>query len=100
MSSRNVYLSPAHRTEARVLSRSLEQVRILWNAGERDPRALRQRVEACLQQSPSADVDYIDVVSAMSLAPFEGQCTEDVLVALAVRFGRTRLIDNTVLSVP
>ena len=76
------------------------QVQEIWERGERSPQVLRDSVASCIALYESARVDYIEVVSATSLQPFESICTEDTVVALAVRFGRTRLIDNAVLAMP
>ena len=97
MSSRNVYLSPDERRVAPVLSRSLHLAEELYEAGERDAGLMRARISALIAPEPLASIDYVSVADAESL---EELTTVDrpALVSLAVRFGRTRLIDNTTLG--
>ncbi len=97
MSSRNVYLSAAERAAARSLSAGLADARRAWAAGERDPRALERLVRARVEAAPGADVDYVEARDAADLAALDGPAARPVVVALAVRFGKTRLIDNAVL---
>ena len=99
MSSRNAYLSPEDRREAVALSLALADVRAAWGAGERDPIALQAVVSGRFRASESGLIDYIEVVDSTSLRPFLGRCVQDTLVALAIRYGDTRLIDNTLLSI-
>ena len=99
LSSRNAYLSKEHRREALSLSEGLAQARSAWQKGERSAGTLRQAVADVIKTRPSAEIDYIQVVDAVSLEPIEVDCAGDALIALAVRFGATRLIDNTVLEV-
>ena len=96
MSSRNKYLTPEQRAAAPVLRRCLDRIESLYADGERDAENLRQAMTTILQAEPLALPDYISVADLDSLEElqrFEGQA----LVSLAVRFGTTRLIDNTVL---
>jgi pantoate--beta-alanine ligase len=96
MSSRNVYLSAEERKQALVLSRSLKKAQEMVERGARDVAALREAITATIQESPLAEIDYIEIRSYPELAPLtelRGPC----LIALAVRFGRTRLIDNIIL---
>ncbi len=97
-SSRNVYLSPEERLRALALSRSLGHARDLVARGERSASALRHAVESFLQQDPALEVDYVVVKNADTLED-AGNLAGRVLVALAVRVGKTRLIDNAVLEV-
>lgn len=100
MSSRNVYLSAAERAAALALGRGLADARAAWAAGERDPRRLEAVVRARVASAPGAAVDYIEARDAEDLSVLDGPATRPVLLALAVRFGATRLIDNTVLATP
>ena len=98
MSSRNKYLDDAHRRQAVELSRSLamgaEMIR------QSHPSAGRV-VEAILahlaDRAPDGEVDYAEIVNPRTLSPVE-DTTEAVLIALAVRFGRARLIDNILVD--
>jgi len=96
MSSRNVYLSDEERVQALVLSRSLELAKQLVAAGERDVTKLEQAVTNLIQEQPLADIDYVEILNFRDLSPIVKIETK-ALLALAVRFGKTRLIDNTVL---
>ena len=98
MSSRNAYLSVAERQAALVISRSLNEARSLVEYGERDTKAIVAAVTAFLQKEPLAVIDYVELVRAKDLRPCE-RLEEAGLLALAVRIGQTRLIDNTLLEV-
>ena len=98
MSSRNVYLSADERAQALTLSRGLFAARSLWAGGERDARALERAVAASVASAPLGVVDYLEARDALDLGAVE-RAERDVVVALAVKFGRTRLIDNTVLAI-
>jgi len=98
MSSRNVYLSPGERKAATVLSRSLQDAEQAVNNGETDALALRKQITEKINTESMADIDYVEILSIPDLEPIQvlrGQ----VLIALAVRFGKTRLIDNTIVEV-
>lgn len=98
MSSRNVYLTSEQRLAALVLSRSLQKAREIFSAGERDAAKLRQLVVDMLAAEPLAELDYVELYSYPELEPADRiKCP--ALLALAVKFGRTRLIDNTILGV-
>ena len=95
LSSRNAYLSPDERRAATVLFRSLRAGIERAMAGERDASGVRAAVVETVAAEPLAELDYAEVVRADDLQPFDR--LEDrvpVLLALAVRIGRTRLIDN------
>jgi pantoate--beta-alanine ligase len=96
MSSRNKYLSETQRKNALCLSRSLEQVAELFGQGEREAMVLRQAMANLIRSVPEAEIDYIEIVDDTSLVTVD-EIRNDVLVALAVRMGDTRLIDNLVL---
>jgi pantoate--beta-alanine ligase len=98
MSSRNVYLSPRDRAGALCLSRGLEAAAQAFGAGERDPRALEATARALIDATPGAAVDYVEVRDALDLTAVEAPLSRPVVLALAVRFGATRLIDNRVLA--
>ncbi len=96
MSSRNKYLSPAERREALCLRRALDRVEALFAAGERDAARLRAAMMEIFDGTPSARVDYAAIVDDTTLEPL-AEVNRRALVALAVRIGTTRLLDNTVL---
>ncbi len=99
LSSRNQYLDPDQRRHATVLYRALEAGRRLIAQGARDADQVRQVMTDLIAAAPGAVLDYAAVVDAQSLQPpqrLQGQ----VLLAIAVRFGQTRLIDNMPLTMP
>lgn len=97
MSSRNIYLSPKERRAALVLSRSLEAARQGYLAGERRTTVLLERMSALIYKEPLARVDYLAAVSPETLEP-AANVEDEVLFALAVFIGRTRLMDNALLG--
>ena len=98
LSSRNAYLDPAGRRAARVLSTSLRWAEKAVAAGERDASRLVAGVRAILETEPLARVDYAEAVDPDNLEPVT-ELRGEVLLALAVFIGATRLIDNIRLSV-
>ena len=100
MSSRNVYLSPEERRAAPVLSRALKYAEEQIHAGAADPQALLQALDALVAAEPLAKPDYIALVDPETLQPVASLTDTPVLIALAVRFGRTRLIDNALVAPP
>ncbi|HWQ72963.1 MAG TPA: pantoate--beta-alanine ligase [Desulfitobacteriaceae bacterium] len=98
MSSRNVYLSPVQRTEALVLNRSLAKAELEIRNGQRDARAIEEMIKEQIIQESSGQIDYVEVRDATDLTGLE-KIKGKVLIALAVRFGTTRLIDNKVVEV-
>lgn len=97
MSSRNTRLSAAERAQAPLLYKALSGARDLVGEGERDPARLDAAVRAILAEAPLGKVDYVEIVRADDLAPV-ATLAGRVLVALAVRFGDVRLIDNIRLT--
>jgi pantoate--beta-alanine ligase len=97
MSSRNAYLSEEARRQAPALNAALLEARRLFRAGERDARRLAACARARLEKEPLASVEYVEVCCPDTLAPLETVAGR-ALLALAVRFGTTRLIDNALLA--
>jgi pantoate--beta-alanine ligase len=97
LSSRNAYLSNEARQQARSLQAALLETRELFHAGERDARRLLQIARLRLEKEPLANVEYVEVRDAESLEPLE-RLGERSVLAVAVRFESTRLIDNLVLE--
>ena len=97
MSSRNVLLSPEERPQALCLRRALDLAERLYAGGERDADAIIREMKKLIGREPAARVDYVQVVDNESLEPVIW-IERPALVALAVRFSRTRLIDNAVLG--
>ncbi len=97
MSSRNVYLTPDERAAATVLYRSLQWAQAQVESGERDALKLREGVYERIAAEPLARIDYVEVVDAETLQPVE-RLERPTLIAVAVFFGRARLIDNCVVA--
>ena len=97
MSSRNKYLTGRFRQDALCLRRALDAAERLFASGERRAGALREAMEAVIRCVPSAAIDYIEIVDDPTLVPVE-TVAGPVIVALAVKVGTTRLIDNVILG--
>jgi len=98
MSSRNTYLSEAERASASVLYRALGTARAAAEGGELDAHGLRRLMAQLIVGEPMAEIDYVSVADPDSLAELATiDPARGALLSLAVRFGRTRLIDNVVL---
>jgi len=96
MSSRNRYLDPAQRHHATALYRAVRRVEEMVAAGERSAPALEAAMGETIAAAPGARLDYARVLDAESLDPL-ATLDRPALAALAVYFGTTRLIDNTIL---
>jgi pantoate--beta-alanine ligase len=95
MSSRNVYLSPVEREESTVLVNSLKHAEKIINGGERRAETIIQEMKSTISAAKSASIDYIAITDPITLQelrhlPSHGQ----VLISMAVKIGKTRLIDN------
>ncbi|MBK6846812.1 MAG: pantoate--beta-alanine ligase [Proteobacteria bacterium] len=97
MSSRNAHLTAAERQQAPCLHAALQQARALVAAGERDPERVLASARAAIERAPLARLDYLELRDAQTLAPLTELLPGGTLLALAVYFGATRLIDNAVL---
>jgi len=97
MSSRNSYLSPEERASAVVLHRALTEAATRYAAGERDAEAIRAAMRAVLAAEAKAQVEYVSVADLETLEDLQ-RIEAGALVSLAVRLGRTRLIDNLLLG--
>lgn len=96
MSTRNAYLSPEEREAARLLSKGLAEAGAMIGAGETDPKIVIARVRDILAAAPEIEVEYIAAVDTENLEPLDRFAGEGLL-ALAVRVGKTRLIDNILI---
>jgi len=97
MSSRNTYLSPEERKAALVLNRSLEHAQQLLDEGITSGEELRRRVEKFIGREPLARIDHVAVVHPETLDCL-AEVEDEAVLALAVRIGGTRLIDNVLLA--
>ena len=98
MSSRNVYLSKDERSEASVLYKALMQAKKDVRAGEHQAARVIARMKDLISSESSARIQYIECVDVVSLKPLV-TLKGKVLIALAVYFGKTRLIDNSIITV-
>jgi pantoate--beta-alanine ligase len=97
MSSRNIYLSAEERISALSLSRSLKMAKELFEQRERDAAKIIGKVKSRIESHPYTKIDYVqicDVTTMRDVARLDGEC----VMALAVRVGKTRLIDNYVFG--
>jgi pantoate--beta-alanine ligase len=97
MSSRNTYLNPEERRAAMVLYQALGLAQKLWSQGEKDAQRLRKEMIGLIQKQPLANIDYVSVADAETLDELD-TVNPPALVSLAVKIGKTRLIDNIVLQ--
>jgi len=97
MSSRNRYLSPGERAKAAVLFRSMEAVRVAFEAGERSIEALLGQAREELAREPDFKVQYAEIRRLPDLSP-AASAEEPVAYAVAGFLGGTRLIDNLILK--
>lgn len=97
MSSRNAYLGPDERKDALCLSRALDAARAMYRDGERSVPLLREKVLRIIGEVPGAVIDYADFRDGETLETLE-TANGQTLIALAVKIGKTRLIDNCVLG--
>lgn len=103
LSSRNVYLSEEERRQALILSQTLKLAEEWLNGQGLSPAEVRDKIREGIRQAPLADIDYVDILTYPTLltpeeaGQEEGEQDTRLLVACAVRFGKTRLIDNVLL---
>jgi len=97
MSSRNKFLDPEERAQAVCIDRGLQAAKKLFSAGERGASRLRESVMQVIGQSSLARVDYLEIVDDETLRPID-IIERKALIAAAVFFGGTRLIDNLELD--
>lgn len=99
MSSRNTYLGPQEREDALILNRSLKAAEAAIESGERQAASVEALIRTMIGEVSSAVIDYVEIVDAQTLEPVEKLCGS-VLIALAVKIGKPRLIDNCIVEVP
>ncbi len=97
MSSRNTYLSPEERKQAIALYKGIQLGEELFKSGERDAEKIKKEVEKVVNSFNLAKIDYVDIVDYATMTPVT-KLGEKSVLALAVYFGKTRLIDNTILE--
>jgi pantoate--beta-alanine ligase len=97
MSSRNTYLNKEQRKAATVLYRALTLAQDLYAKGERNSGVIRREMSMLIDKEPLANIDYISVADTETLKEIHHINTA-ALVSMAVKFGKTRLIDNITLA--
>jgi pantoate--beta-alanine ligase len=97
MSSRNIYLTREQRRAATVLCRALTLARDLWEQGENEAGTIRREMTELIEKEPLAEISYISIARPETLKEMH-RIKAPALVSLAVKFGKTRLIDNVVLE--
>lgn len=97
-SSRNTYLSPEERKSALILSKSLKLAKEAFTNGQRDVEVILNLVKDTIQTEKTSQIDYVEMYKLPGLKPVGNKIEGRVLLALAVKFGTTRLIDNVILE--
>jgi len=98
ISSRNLYLSADEQAAARVIHWALVQAKTAYREGERNAGRLADSIRSIIEAEPRARLDYVTVADAETLEKLDKLDDKSVLIAVAVYIGKTRLIDNTILS--
>lgn len=98
MSSRNAYLSPVERQAAPILYQTLKLLEEMILEGERNVSLLLEAGKNNILKEPLADLQYIDIRSTDDLSPLE-ELKGEFMIAMAVKVGPARLIDNIVLRI-
>jgi len=97
ISSRNIYLTPTQRKAALVLSRSLNQAQRMVSEGEREAQVLKERLLETIKKNDSVTLEYLSVCDPENFEEIT-RVDEKALLAIAIRIGKARLIDNTILK--
>jgi pantoate--beta-alanine ligase len=97
ISTRNAYLNAEEHQAAAVLYKALTLAQELWSQGERDAERIRQQMRALIQKEPLAMIDYVSIAEPERLEELD-RVIPPALVSMAVKIGRTRLIDNVVVG--
>jgi len=97
MSSRNVYLNPQERRAATVLFKALKLAKTLREKGESSAEMLRQKMTSLISGEPLAKIEYVSIADPETLEEIT-TIDRPALASMAVRIGKTRLIDNILLE--
>ena len=98
MSSRNLYLGSEEQQAATVIHRALTKAKEAFKEGERSGNRLVELVKSTIEAEPLARIDYVNISDAETLEKVDKLEDQPVLIAVAAYFGKTRLIDNTILN--
>ena len=97
-SSRNVYLTAEERVQAPTLYQSLQKAVEMIHEGETDSNKLISSIENRIVTETSGEIDYISILSYPQLEKVEQITENDIIIAIAVKFSKARLIDNIILT--
>jgi pantoate--beta-alanine ligase len=97
-SSRNVYLAPAERHQAKEIFRSLQLAKEKIDSGERDPLKITSLIEDWLSTHTHAAIDYVGLYSYPELKPVEA-ISGKMIIGVAIKFSKARLIDNLIIEI-
>ncbi len=97
-SSRNIYLADAERKAAVILSKAVELGKSMINAGEKDAKKVTSAMKELISSEPLATIDYVEMVDMDTMKTID-EVSGHVLCAMAVKFGKARLIDNFILNI-
>ena len=97
-SSRNVYLTAQERVQAPILYQSLQKAVEMIHDGETDPNRLISSIEDMIRTETSGEIDYVSILSYPQLEKVDRITENDMIIAIAVKFSKARLIDNIILT--
>ena len=97
LSSRNVYLNVEDRQVALVLSKTLQDIGVLYEQGERNPNVLRNIAIEKITAEPKAKLDYVSLATADTLTELNEPSDKPLLLSIAAQVGKPRLLDNCLL---
>ena len=97
-SSRNVYLTAQERVQAPILYQSLQKAVEMIHDGETDPNRLISSIEDMIRTETSGEIDYVSILSYPQLEKVDRITENDIIIAIAVKFSKARLIDNIILT--
>jgi pantoate--beta-alanine ligase len=100
LSSRNTYLNPEEREAALVLYQSLRLAKKMLTDGEKNLLKVKEKMKNLIAERPLVKLEYIEFCDAETLVPLSGinEVKDKVLVAIAAKVGRARLIDNLIFK--
>ncbi|MEW6615376.1 MAG: pantoate--beta-alanine ligase [Thermodesulfobacteriota bacterium] len=93
MSSRNTYLTPEERKAALSLNQAMSEAKELFKSGERRSESILREVEKRIESESLTDIDYVNICDSQTLEYIK-EIDRDAVLAMAVKVGKTRLIDN------
>ncbi len=97
-SSRNTYLNEEERKQAVILNQALQKGKEQIENGERRSSQIKQMIIQIIETMPLAKIDYVEIVDFQTLESIE-EIKGEILVAVAVYIGKTRLIDNFIMKI-